>query len=93
MDITEQDIRIFQATFQVKKLEIFNMCLGHFHIKFVTTILDISADVSGCLWRDNQMFNWDREIFPAPGKTKHDLFQTLTNWLLCLNLTRAYAQH
>lgn len=69
----------------------FERTSGHFPVMFVPTISDIFYVTSGQLLAYYILYYGHNKI--RHFKLKHDLFQSLTKYFLCLNLTRPQAQN
>lgn len=79
------------GTFFSQVNKIFWETSGHFPVMFVPTISDIFDVTSGQLLAYYILYYGHNKI--RHFKLKHDLFQSLTKYFLCLNLTRPQAQN
>lgn len=77
--------------FSAASTKYFERTSGHFPVMFVPTISDIFYVTSGQLLAYYILYYGHNKI--RHFKLKHDLFQSLTKYFLCLNLTRPQAQN
>lgn len=77
--------------FSAASTKYFERTSGHFPVMFVPTISDIFYVTSGQLLAYYILYYGANKI--RHFKLKHDLFQSLTKYFLCLNLTRPQAQN